>query len=29
LPELTDDKPVNTHDCSTNGLINAYKKMRS
>ncbi len=28
LPELTDDKPVNTHDCSTNGLINAYKKMR-
>ncbi|MCK5417367.1 MAG: glucose-6-phosphate isomerase, partial [Desulfobacterales bacterium] len=29
LPEMTDDKPVNTHDCSTNGLINAFKKMRS
>jgi glucose-6-phosphate isomerase len=29
LPELADDKPVNTHDSSTNGLINAYKKMRS
>ena len=29
LPELADDKPVNTHDGSTNGLINAYKKMRS
>jgi glucose-6-phosphate isomerase len=28
LPELADDKPVDTHDCSTNGLINAYKKMR-
>ena len=28
LPELKDDKPVNTHDSSTNGLINAYKKMR-
>ncbi len=28
LPELTDDNPVNTHDCSTNGLISAYKKMR-
>jgi glucose-6-phosphate isomerase len=28
LPELTDDKPVVTHDSSTNGLINAYKKMR-
>jgi glucose-6-phosphate isomerase len=28
LPELADDKPVNTHDSSTNGLINAYKKMR-
>ena len=29
LPQLVDDKPVDTHDCSTNGLINAYKKMRS
>jgi len=29
LPALTDDKPVDTHDGSTNGLINAYKKMRS
>jgi glucose-6-phosphate isomerase len=28
FPELADDKPVNTHDSSTNGLINAYKKMR-
>ena len=28
LPELTDAKPVVTHDSSTNGLINAYKKMR-
>ena len=27
LPELADDKPVDTHDSSTNGLINAYKKM--
>ncbi len=25
LPELADDKPVTTHDSSTNGLINAYK----
>ena len=29
LLELADDRPVNTHDSSTNGLINAYKKMRS
>ena len=29
LPELADDKPVNTHDSSTNGLINAYKQMRT
>jgi glucose-6-phosphate isomerase len=29
LPELADDKPVHSHDCSTNGLINAYKQMRS
>ena len=29
LPELADDKPVDTHDSSTNELINTYKKMRS
>jgi len=28
LPELRDDQPVRSHDSSTNGLINAYKKMR-
>jgi glucose-6-phosphate isomerase len=28
LPELADVKPVGTHDGSTNGLINTYKKMR-
>ncbi|MCF6150504.1 MAG: glucose-6-phosphate isomerase [Candidatus Kuenenia sp.] len=28
LPELSDNKPVATHDPSTNGLINAYKEMR-
>jgi glucose-6-phosphate isomerase len=28
LPELDDDRPVASHDSSTNGLINAYKKMR-
>ncbi len=28
LPELADNKPVTTHDASTNGLINAYKRMR-
>jgi glucose-6-phosphate isomerase len=28
LPELADDKPVETHDSSTNGLINAYKQIR-
>jgi glucose-6-phosphate isomerase len=27
LPELQDSKPVNSHDASTNGLMNAYKKM--
>ena len=27
LPELAGDKPVDTHDSSTNGLINAYKQM--
>jgi glucose-6-phosphate isomerase len=29
LSELADDQPVDTHDGSTNGLINAYKKMRN
>lgn len=29
LPELQDDKPVSGHDCSTNGLINTWKKMSS
>jgi glucose-6-phosphate isomerase len=28
LPELEDDSAVNSHDASTNGLINAFKKMR-
>lgn len=28
LPELEGDEPVHGHDGSTNGLINAYKKMR-
>ena len=28
LPELKDDRPVSSHDSSTNGLINAYKEMR-
>lgn len=28
LPELQNDAPVSSHDSSTNGLINAYKKMR-
>lgn len=28
LPELEDDSPVIGHDSSTNGLINAFKKMR-
>jgi len=28
LPELENDDDVNTHDSSTNELINAYKKMR-
>jgi glucose-6-phosphate isomerase len=28
LPELSDDNSVNTHDTSTNGLINAFKEMR-
>ena len=28
-PELKDNTPINTHDSSTNGLINAYKNMRT
>ncbi len=28
LPELTDDKPVTSHDSSTNNLINQYKQWR-
>ena len=28
LPELTVDEDINSHDSSTNGLINAYKSMR-
>jgi glucose-6-phosphate isomerase len=28
LPELEDDRPVASHDGSTNGLINAYKEMK-
>jgi len=28
LPELKDNEPVNSHDSSTNGLINAFKKLR-
>jgi len=27
-PELADDQPLNTHDGSTNGLINCFKEMR-
>jgi glucose-6-phosphate isomerase len=27
-PELVDEKPVQSHDSSTNGLINAYKEMK-
>ena len=29
LPELLDNTPIRNHDSSTNGLINAYKAMRS
>lgn len=29
LPELTNSENVNTHDASTNGLINTYKKWRN
>jgi glucose-6-phosphate isomerase len=28
LPELRDERPVDSHDSSTNGLINTYKEMR-
>jgi len=28
LPELAEDRPVHSHDSSTNGLINAFKEMR-
>ncbi len=28
LPELKDNEPVASHDCSTNGLINTFKEMR-
>jgi glucose-6-phosphate isomerase len=28
LPELRDERPIDSHDSSTNGLINAYKEMR-
>ncbi len=28
LPELTGNEPVTTHDASTNGLINEFKRMR-
>jgi glucose-6-phosphate isomerase len=28
LPELTSDDEVQTHDASTNGLINRYKEWR-
>ena len=29
LPELADDRPVTTHDASTNGLVNHYKARRA
>jgi glucose-6-phosphate isomerase len=28
LPELADDRPITTHDASTNGLMNAFKQMK-
>ena len=28
LPELTHNDPITSHDSSTNGLINTYKKLR-
>jgi glucose-6-phosphate isomerase len=27
LPELNNDDIITSHDCSTNALINAYKKL--
>jgi len=29
LPELKDDKPIDSHDSSTNGLVNTFKEMRT
>jgi len=29
MPELRHDQPVDSHDASTNGLVNAYKAMRT
>jgi glucose-6-phosphate isomerase len=29
LPELEDDRPIASHDSSTNGLINTFKEMRA
>ena len=29
LPELQSEAPVTSHDCSTNGLMNHFKKRRS
>jgi glucose-6-phosphate isomerase len=29
LPELKDDRPIISHDSSTNGLINTFKGMSS
>jgi glucose-6-phosphate isomerase len=29
LPELKNDEVIDSHDCSTNGLINAYKRLRN
>jgi glucose-6-phosphate isomerase len=28
LPELQDDREITSHDSSTNGLINYYKRLR-
>nr|HPI28762.1 hypothetical protein [Candidatus Neomarinimicrobiota bacterium] len=28
LPELANDQPITSHDSSTNGLINAWKRLR-
>jgi glucose-6-phosphate isomerase len=28
LPELQDNNPIDSHDASTNGLINAFKELR-